>query len=152
MDKRLSLALLLTALVVAVTPILFPTPRRTPAADSRADSVADTISSRPVASAQAPAAAPPSLPVVDSSVPSANTATVPSNRPAEVITLSSQRSTYRFSNVGAAPVAVEFAQYKQLAPARRGNVELTVGGAGLLSYALVVPGDTISLANIPFSS
>src|SRR6187455_2016337 len=29
MDKRLSIALLLTALVVAVTPILFPTPKKT---------------------------------------------------------------------------------------------------------------------------
>ena len=152
MDKRLSIALLLTALVVAVTPILFPTPRRTPAADARADSIADTISSRPVAAAQAPAAVPPSVPVVDSSVPSADTATVPSARPAEVITLSSQRSTYRFSNVGAAPVAVEFSQYRKLSPGRRGNVELAVPQAGLLSYALVVPGDTIPLVNIPFSS
>src|SRR5687767_544743 len=152
MDKRLSIALLLTALVVAVTPILFPTPRRTPAADTRADSIADTISSRPVVSAQAPAVVPSSLPVVDSSVLSEDTAAMPSSRSAEVITLSSQRSTYRFSNVGAAPVAVEFAQYRQLAPGKRGNVELVAAGAALLSYALVVPGDTIPLGNIPFSS
>jgi YidC/Oxa1 family membrane protein insertase len=152
MYKRLSLALLLTALVVAVTPILFPTPRRTPAADTRADSIADTISSRPVAAAQAPAAVPPSVPVVNPSALSADTSTVPSVRAAEVITLSSQRSTYRFSNVGAVPVGVEFLQYRKLSPGRRGNVELAVPQAGLLSYALVVPGDTIPLGGIAFSS
>ena len=47
MDKRLLTALLLTAIVVAVTPILFPTPRRTPASATSTTSTTSATASQP---------------------------------------------------------------------------------------------------------
>lgn len=152
MDKRLSIALLLTALVVAVTPILFPTPRQTPsatvAADSLADSLADTSRTRPaVAAVPIPVPIAPVAPVgtaVDS------TAISSVELPREITTLSTQKASYRFTNIGAAPASVMFSEYDKLAPGQTGKVELAVPGKTLLSYALAIPGDTVSLAEVPF--
>jgi YidC/Oxa1 family membrane protein insertase len=148
MDKRLSLALLLTALVVAVTPILFPTPRRTPATTAAADSLRDSVSGGPAVNSVAPqaAAAPVVTAVTDSSVQS----TGPTVVSPEITSISTPRSTYQFSNIGAVPVSVEFPEYRKLVPGQTGNVELAVPGEGLLEFALAIPGDTLSLGRIPF--
>ncbi len=146
MDKRLSIALLLTALVVAVTPILFPTPRRSPVVTTASDSTSDSASSQPVpveSQIQAPVSA---VAAADSVVQPA--ATEPVSQ--EITSISTPRSTYRFSSFGAAPVGVTFSEYRKLVPGQTGNVELTIPGRGLLTYALAIPGDTISLSGVPF--
>ena len=147
MDKRLSIALLLTALVVAVTPILFPTPRRSPVVTTVSDSTSDSASSQP-ASAESQIQAPVSAVTAADSVVQPPAATGPVSQ--EITSISTPRSTYRFSNFGAAPVGVTFSEYRKLVPGQTGNVELTIPGRGLLTYALAIPGDTISLSNVPF--
>ena len=154
MDKKLSIALLLTALVVAVTPILFPTPKRAPAT-ATADS-AVTQQAEKTTPAQGPQASGAIAPatvaaVVTDSAGRVAPAAMQAPVAAEITTVSSAKSSYRFSNVGAAPVAVTFGEYRNLVPGRKGQVELTNSGRGLLSYALVIQGDTIPLNRVPFA-
>ena len=160
MDKRLSIALLLTALVVAVTPILFPTPKRAPATTT-ADSAAarQTQTARPTQQGSRPQTANGIAPATvaplttDSSINPAASAAIATQAPAtaEMTTVSSTKSSYRFSSLGAAPASVTFNEYKNLVPGRTGKVELSNSGRGLLSYALVVQGDTIPLNRVPFA-
>ncbi len=146
MDKRLSIALLLTAIIVAVTPILFPTPKRTPAATAasarpqadstavqRADQSANQIAPSRVGS------------VADSSAIS------PVSQPPQgkIVTINTAKTVYQFSTLGAAPVSVSMKQYKNLSPSN-GTVELKVPGRRLLEYALVIGRDTIPLRNTDF--
>src|SRR5688500_6834665 len=137
MDKRLSIALLLTALVVAVTPILFPTPKRTPPATVGQDS----LISRPVPatdSSRAPAEGMIS-PRLDIPAPVAvtpglqrdSTTMQPAGTAAEVTTVASEKSVYRFSNVGAAPISVTFQEYQDLLPGQEGKVTLVNPGRPL---------------------
>src|SRR5687768_9754065 len=121
MDKRFFIALLLTAVVVALTPVLFPTPKRAiprTAADSArldsaeraarasgssavarptiAQSPESLVTQRPVEQAPAPLTA--GIPRADS------LAGVPMVA-AETTTVETKKAIYRFTSVGAAPVA-----------------------------------------------
>ncbi|MEO8575052.1 MAG: membrane protein insertase YidC [Gemmatimonadales bacterium] len=149
MDKRLSIALLLTAIIVAVTPMLFPTPRRaTPSATSAA---AQKIAPPAVQKIQTTAGeiAPATVaPLADSSSAAPVTA-LPATSTAELTTVTTATSAYQFTNVGAAPVSVSFRDYKSLTPAG-GPVNLKSPNQPLLQYALVTNGTTTSLGNIPF--
>ena len=149
MDKRLSIALLLTAIVVAVTPVLFPTPRRTPStpavgSDKKTESVAVSRST-PAVSQPAPSRVGK---VVDSAV-TAVTTSGPQVLQGEVTTIETKRSVYQLSSLGAAPVSVTMKEYRNLSPLG-GQVDLKVPGRGLLRYSLVARGDTISLDNVNF--
>ena len=138
MDKRLSIALLLTALVVAVTPILFPTPRRVaPTTATGGDSVPvqQQPALQPTRSPVAPAVV---APVADSAASPDMPAPVVETATRELTTASTPKSTYRFSNLGAVPVSVMFDEYPILAPGKSGSVELADPGRALLSYALVL--------------
>lgn len=149
MDKRLSIALLLTAIIVAVTPILFPTPRRaTPSATSAA---AQKNAPPAVQKTQTTAGeiAPATVAALADSSAAAPVTALPATTAAEVTTVTTATSTYQFTNVGAAPVSVSFRDYKSLTPAG-GMVNLKSPGQPLLQYALVTNGTTISLGNIPF--
>jgi YidC/Oxa1 family membrane protein insertase len=75
---------------------------------------------------------------------------VPIPAEAELTTVSSAKSSYRFTNLGAAPLSVTFKEYRKLAPGQTGSVELSNPGRTLLSYALVIQGDTIPLNRVPF--
>ena len=153
MDKRLSIALLLTALVVAITPILFPTPRPVPSAAARQDSVsgpavvprADTLALRTAAPAVVGSV------IGDTSVASGNPA-IPAtiSSAAEITTISSAKSTYQFSSLGAAPVSVTFQDYESLAAGTPGKVSLRDPARALIQYALVAGRDTISLSGVAF--
>ncbi|HVF40174.1 MAG TPA: membrane protein insertase YidC [Gemmatimonadaceae bacterium] len=163
MDKRLSLALLLTAAVVAVTPILFPGSRRTeqPKVDQKtlssaprtspaaAPSVVGTVPPQTSPPVVAPGnAQPPGVSVPSASSDSATAHTVAVVRP-ELTVVNTNRATYQFSNVGAAPVAVMMREYRNLAPAG-GSVELKNTGRALVQYSIVTQGDTIRLDRVPF--
>jgi len=146
MEKRYFLALLLAAAVVAITQIVFPVARPTSKTNSKNDTTIASTQSRADEKKT-------DLPVQPEAITSAKAAdsTAPINTAAEVTTLVTPWSVYRFSNVGAAPVSIELKQYKNLAPAG-GMVELGTAGQPLLKYALVVNGDTIHLDRVLFQS
>ncbi|MEO8192297.1 MAG: membrane protein insertase YidC [Gemmatimonadales bacterium] len=154
MDKRLSIALLLTAIVVAVTPVLFPTPRKTsPAAVTSPSSKATTTPS--LSKETTVTAVSPSLPVsqslADSRGPDSASSVVSSGEPVrpEITAVSTTKATYRFTSVGAAPVSITIRDYKNLA-STGGMVDLKAPGRPLLRYFLVLQGDTIPLHQLPF--
>jgi YidC/Oxa1 family membrane protein insertase len=146
MDKRLSIALLLTAIIVAVTPILFPTPRRaaTTTTAARGQTSHDSVVSKTAANVVAP---PVQSPV--STVDSAKTSETVSAIAPQISTINTARSTYQFSNIGAAPVSVVMKDYKNLSPVK-GVVNLMVPGRSLIRYSLVLQRDTIPLDKIAF--
>ena len=169
MDRRFILALVLTAAVVIGVPLLFPTPPRPPvAAATVPDSLlADSVQRDSLARlAAAPAAAPvaPAPQVAGAPVAAAEGVGAPgvtvvqeeSGLPpatADTVTVTTPLSTYRFSNVGAAPVGTELERYGSLrAGERERRVELSRGDAPLLGYRLVVPGDTLSLRDVRFTA
>ena len=151
MDKKLLIALLLTAIIVAVTPVLFPTPKRTPATSGTTrgatpDSIQAVVPS--VAANQNATPATVSALPVDSAVP--NSATLTASTIAPTITeVTTGRSTYQFSNIGAAPVSIVMKAYKNLSPVK-GLVNLKLRDRALLKYSLVIAGDTIPLDRTVF--
>ncbi|MDQ3173949.1 MAG: YidC/Oxa1 family insertase periplasmic-domain containing protein, partial [Acidobacteriota bacterium] len=159
-NKRLSLALLLTAAVVAVTPILFPTARRSPApVTTRSDSVvagATTTGNTPStigSTATTPAVASSSV-AADSlsrDTTAGGDSAAAAGKPvqSEITAVVTNNSTYRFTNIGAAPVSVVMTGYRNLTPAG-GLVELKSAGQQLLRYSVVTRGDTIALDRVPF--
>ena len=172
MDRRFILALVLTAAVVIGVPLLFPTPPRPPvAAGTVTDSLAadslrrDSLASPAGATAAGVVAPAPQVAAaasagvaasVDTGAPSVavvrEEAAVPPVA-AETVTVTTPLSTYRFSNVGAAPVGTQLERYASLhAGERDRRVELSRGDAPLLGYRLVVPGDTLSLRDVPFTA
>jgi YidC/Oxa1 family membrane protein insertase len=145
MDKRLSIALLLTAIVVAVTPILFPTPKRAPqpASASGVKKNSALAVSAPVPNQSAPSTV---ASVVDTTADVA-----PFTTRAEVTTVETTRSIYRFSNLGAVPISVVMKEYRSLSPSVKGQpVDLHVAGQSLLRYSLVIQHDTIPLSGTSF--
>ena len=152
MDKRLLIALLLTAIVVAVTPMLFPTPRRTPTAPTSVTTESSTRkSAQPVTSApavtqssRAPGPAPTSIQLPDSVTSAA--APVLDRK---ITTVTTDQSTYQFSNIGAALTSATMRGYKNLSP-QKGTVVLNVPGRTLFRYSLVMQRDTVPLERVPF--
>ena len=150
MEKRMILALVLTAAVVGLTPVLFP-PAPIPA--RRADSAAvapatgdrrTTEPAAPATAVQAPPVAAPSVqPGVDSAAPVAAIR-------AETTVVATDLAAYRFVNLGAAPVSLAINRYDNLATGG-GPVDLGATGLPLLRYRLVVPGDTVDLSRAAFA-
>ena len=147
MDKRLLIALLLTAIVVAVTPVLFPTPKRTAPTNVSSRRVADSITSAKPAQAVSEIA--PSR--VGSVTDSASAAPVAQSGQGKTITIDTERATYQFSTLGAAPVSVSMKEYRNLSPVK-GQVELKVPRQNLLSYSLIVGRDTLRLRDTDFQA
>jgi YidC/Oxa1 family membrane protein insertase len=152
MEKRMILALVLTAAVVGLTPVLFP---GAPVPGRRADSTAVAPvaagGTRAPARAQPPAVTTPApataAPTVTAVTDSAATASAVASPDSTVVT--TDLATYRFVDVGAAPVSVAIKRYHNLAT-RGGPVDLGVTGMPILKYKLVVPGDTIDLSRVKF--
>jgi YidC/Oxa1 family membrane protein insertase len=148
MDKRLLIALLLTAIVVAVTPVLFPTPKRIPAT-ARAGSQQATDS---IASARAAQPASKIAPThVGSITDSAAIAPALQLPQGKTISINTERAAYQFSTLGAAPVSVTMKQYRNLSPTS-GQVELKVPGRRLFEYSLVAGRDTLRLRDTDFQA
>jgi YidC/Oxa1 family membrane protein insertase len=153
-NRRLLLAIALTVLVIVATQFLFPTPpapRRAAGADStRVDSAA-AAAATPVAPAPGTAAV-PGTPAAGTPAVGADT-TAPAApavaAPAETALVAGTRAAYRVSSGGGALVGAEMRTYRSLAPGGVGAAQLARRGDALLSYRLVVPGDTIALARVP---
>ncbi|HET6680199.1 MAG TPA: membrane protein insertase YidC [Gemmatimonadaceae bacterium] len=148
MDKRFLLALLLTGIVVILTPLLFQTGQRgapievtqAPAVDS--NTVAIT-----------PALTPPSVSAtpVDSAAAATDTAAATAAPAvADTVSVTTSLASYRFSTMGAAPVSVGMTHYRAL-DGSTGPVELVRQGERLIGFQLVVPGDTIDLRRAVFA-
>ncbi|MGI8618694.1 MAG: membrane protein insertase YidC [Gemmatimonadaceae bacterium] len=142
------LALVLTAVIVGLTPVLFPP---APSAARRADSSAvapadrDAPAAQPAAPAQSPPVVAPTAIQAADSVP----ATAAAIR-ADSTVVATDLATYSFSSVGATPVSLVINRYDNLA--RRGRpVDLGATGLPLLKYRLVVPGDTVDLSAAAFA-
>src|SRR4026207_1169496 len=115
MEKRYFLALLLAAAVVALTQILFPVPRATSVVNGKttqasADSAKPRIA---VADTALPVIPPASVAQQAADTNATRSAGVPAPS-AEATSLSTGLASYRFSNVGATPVAVTLRDYKNL--------------------------------------
>jgi YidC/Oxa1 family membrane protein insertase len=145
MEKRMIMALVLTAAVVGLTPVLFPpapTPARTADSTAVAPAARDARVAQPAVMQPAPAAA-PVVPIADSA------AAAPALVSADSTMVATDLATYRFVDVGAAPISLVINKYTNLA--RRGSpVDLGAIGAPLLSYRLVIPGDTVDLSRVKF--
>jgi YidC/Oxa1 family membrane protein insertase len=150
MDKRFFTALLLVALVVAITPILFPTPRR-PVPVAGADSVTPRDSGARAASGLPDANGVADQPAGQPAIGTGTGTPAASVRP-ETTTVTAGSATYRFSNVGARPVSVVLDDYYALSRGGRlpQHVELVRPNEWLLRYHLVTRGDTVSLDAVPF--
>jgi YidC/Oxa1 family membrane protein insertase len=98
-------------------------------------------------SAQQPAAAQPAPAIA---APAGDSVTAaPAAPSADSTVVATDLATYRFVDVGAAPVSLVINKYDNLA--RRGSaVDLGATGAPLLRYRLVVPGDTVDLSRVKF--
>ncbi|MEX1186241.1 MAG: membrane protein insertase YidC [Gemmatimonadaceae bacterium] len=147
MEKRMILALVLTAAIVGLTPVLFPS---APVPARRADSTAvapaapDTRAAQPV---QQPAAVQPAPAAAVPGIDSVTAAPVALSADSTVV--ATDLATYRFVDVGAAPVSLVISRYDNIA--RRGSpVDLGATGSPLLRYRLVVPGDTVDLSRVKF--
>ncbi len=149
MNKRMLLALALSAAVIGLTQYLFPPARPPVKAVAAADS-SPVVTTKPGATAAVlpPAAITPRL---DSAAPGTAPLVI------DTAVLTGTRSTMRISSVGASPVSVVLNGYKRL-PSSAGAdefVQLVRPGEALLRYALIVkePGGNrvIDLAGVPFT-
>jgi YidC/Oxa1 family membrane protein insertase len=137
MERRFFLALVLSGLVLVVTPMLFP-PRPRPGAAAPA-------AAAPVAlGAPGSAGARPALPRAGAR------AIAPVAR-AETVTVRTGMSAYAFSTLGAAPIAVNLQDYRALHGAG-GTVVLRRDGEPLLRYQVVGARDTIALDRIAYAA
>ena len=145
MDRRTLLALVLTAIVIVVTPILFPGPKRPPV---NRDSVAavDSLARRDtIAVAAQPA---PTI----SAAPGRTRRTTPATPivAAETTTVATPNGVYRISSMGGTPVSVSLPPYRSLREGTRGPVELVESGDRLVRLSLVSGSDTLSLDSVAF--
>lgn len=153
MDKRFFLALVLTAVVVIATPLLFRTntlPTQTGSADS-AIALRDSTASQPSIS-NSPRVSEDTTRRHDSLAirePRTDSLTATTAITPETTVVSTKVADYRFSNLGAMPLTVDVKAYKALDGSKQ-NVRLASSNGRLLSYRLVLPGDTINLSRTPF--
>ena len=153
MNKRMLLALALSAAVIGLTQFLFP-PAKTPVKPAAAVVAPGTQPTTP-----APAAA-----VTPATAGAAVAATAPTIGAgaapivADTAALTSARSVVRISSIGAAPVSVQLPGYKQLVKGAKSSepVELVRPGEALIQYAVIVKepagNRVIDLAGVPFTS
>jgi YidC/Oxa1 family membrane protein insertase len=146
MNSRFLLALVLTAIVIVVTPLLFP------GALKRAPVVVTDSTARVTDTIQRNAAIAPNTVVqpVQSSEP-VRTAVTPRAVAPETTVVHAAGARYTMSNIGAAPTSVLLDGYpshrKGTAP---GNVQLVNRRQPLMQYKLAMGGDTIRLDTVPF--
>jgi YidC/Oxa1 family membrane protein insertase len=139
MEKRLLLALLLSAIVFVVYEWLYPPPRPNLAGAN--------ASGTPTAAAPGTTNTLNSLPN-SAQVPSASTApalTSASPAPAESLDVRTSDAVFRFTNIGAAPVSIEMLHYQSMR-ARTQNVALSP----VVRYQIVGTKDTLDLSQTAF--
>ena len=153
MEKRLVLAMVLTALVLIVVPRLFTPPVvvSTTTMDSTAGRTG--TSPRTPATAQGAPNSPDAAGMTIGALPAGPPAPVAVETTTVVMPAvtsdSGPLSVYRFVNQGARLTGVELPRYRALT-ARGGNVQLAREGEPLLRYRLTLGQDTVLLDNVMF--
>src|SRR6187551_887718 len=149
MDKRFFLALVLAALVLIVGQMLSPSPKRQATVPTKPDSglVAAESARASGASATTRGATTTVTPTASArpdSVIATAARSAPTPAAGDTITITTPKVVYRFSTVGAAPIAATLAEYRALSAAD-GPVQLARRGAPLVEYRLRLGSDTIPL-------
>src|ERR1051325_975395 len=147
MDRRTLLALVLTAIVIVVTPILFPGPKR-PLVNRDSVAIADSLARRDT-TAIAPQPAPTIAATPGKPRPTATATPVVT---VETTTVATPQAVYRIANVGATPVSVSLPAYKSLRDSARGAVELVEPGDRLLHLAIASGREVRSLDSVVFDA
>ena len=155
MERRFFLALVLTGVVVVLTPRLFPAPPKaiTASVDSTTVAVgstpATTTTGAPAAvqatGANSAGAAPRSAATIG-----ATAQTVPAV-PAETLTVETPLARTVYGSIGAAPLYVQVDSYPAL-NAPTGGVRIKHGTQALLRYRVISATDTIRLDALNFSA
>lgn len=155
MERRFFLALVLTGVVVVLTPRLFPAPPKaiTASVDSTTVAVgstpATTTTGAPAAvqatGANSAGAAPRTAATIG-----ATAQTVPAV-PAETLTVETPLARTAYGSIGAAPLYVQVDSYPAL-NAATGGVRIKHGTQALLRYRVISATDTIRLDALNFSA
>jgi YidC/Oxa1 family membrane protein insertase len=143
MNKRFFVALLLTGVVVLLTPLLFKSTRR-PSQPVGTDSTATRAAERDT---QTAAPQPRSQPAAPPAAAVTRTAEMPAA--AETTVVATPKARLRLSNLGGALIGAELSDYQTLG-AVRAPVELARVGESLLRFRIVAGGDTLALDRFPF--
>jgi YidC/Oxa1 family membrane protein insertase len=144
MDKRFLLALVLTAIVIVVTPMLFRDATRRPSSSTRTDTTSPRSgTARPSA---APAVVSPQAPPAASN---SSTTILKATAAAETTVVQAQRSSYVFSSRGGTPISVVLDSY----PSRRPPIgshktELVQPRSALMRFRVALGADTVSLDTV----
>ncbi|MDF1505962.1 YidC/Oxa1 family insertase periplasmic-domain containing protein, partial [Roseisolibacter sp. H3M3-2] len=91
----------------------------------------------------------PTVGAADSAAPAPGAPAPTPVAPAETALVAGSRAAYRVSSLGGSLVGAEMRTYRSLRAGTTGAAELAPRGDALLSYRLVVPGDTIALSRVP---
>lgn len=160
MEKRFVLALLLTGVVVAVTPLLMPTPPAPAVSTTVADSTATGAAASSHASASATSATSATAVVPNAeptAVPGAATAATLPATAAETLLVHAPLAVMSFSTVGAAPLTVQLDSYPALNTGRakgaaRPAVTLRHGAEPMLRYRVIMASDTVRFDAATFTA
>ena len=155
MERRFFLALVLTGVVVVLTPRLFPAPPK--AITASVDSTTVAVGSTPAttttgapAAAQATGANSAGAAPRTAATIGATTQTVPAV-PAETLTVETPLARTAYGSIGAAPLYVQVDSYPAL-NAATGGVRIKHGTQALLRYRVISATDTIRLDALNFSA
>ena len=164
MDRKVFLALILSAAVVVVFQLLFPAPKPAtrPGVASTATSTATGTATGSAAGTASTGTLPAEAGAPAAATPAAGAAATPDSLAkgaapavaAETTVVETGKVRYRVSSLGARPVGAELRDYHAMgADGRRTTrpVELLRAGDALVGYRLVVPGDTIDLSKVAFT-
>jgi YidC/Oxa1 family membrane protein insertase len=156
MERRFFLALVLTGVVVVLTPRLFPAPPK--AITASVDSTSVAVGSTPAttttgatAASQATGASTTGAAPRTAATAGATAQTVPAAVPAETLTVETPLARTAYSSIGAAPLYVQVDSYPAL-NAATGGVRIKHGTQALLRYRVISATDTIRLDAMTFSA
>ena len=152
MDKRFFLALLLTGIVLMVTPLIFPTQR--PAVVSTTATVTSVPGATGVPTYQG--AEPTARSQADQVAPAPrgqSISAVPARAITDTVRLETSDALYEFSTIGATPIAIAIKDHKALSANSRDSIAILRDGyEPLLRFDIVTSQDTIRLDRIQFNA
>jgi len=146
-DKRFAVALLLTSIVVILTPLLFPSSQR-PISRARGDSVR-VDSNKRISEGDKLIVEKREIKNPNQPQPEVLTSLLDFSIRAETATVSAGNALFRFTNVGARLLSVELRDYRSFRP---GQKDAVVEGVGepIVKYQLVSDSDVIELDSTVF--
>jgi len=147
MDRRFFLALLLTGVVLVVTPLVFP-PAPRPVVTAPVLAPAQTVVPSSGAATRTDAGARPAVPR-GTTISAMRGAATPARETIDTIHVTGAGAAFVFSTLGAAPVYAELPAYRSLG-ATAGTVVLRGGTEPLLQYSVLTERDTIHLDQAVF--